>query len=79
MLSPTRELAAKWMTQSMDSRWKRLSKKALSRMSPLIEPRLGMDCLPVTCFQVIRNHYVSAAVDELVSRVGANVAGPAQY
>ena len=46
---------------------------------PLIEPRLGMDCLPVTCFQVIRNHYVSAAVDELVSRVGANVAGPAQY
>ena len=34
MLSPTRELAAKWMTPWMGSFSKSPSKKALSRMSP---------------------------------------------
>ena len=45
----------------------------------LIEPGLGVDRLPEAGEEVVRHHHVPARVDELVHRVGADVAGSAQH
>ena len=45
----------------------------------LIEPGLGVDRLLEAGEEVIRHHHVPACVNELVHRVGADVAGSAQH